>query len=71
MQLKNIILYWLTACEDLQRPEDCKKCFIYEECLTARQILYGRDVLKDKTYRLQKGRLIDKMSYKLDRYLNS
>lgn len=55
MELKDIILYWLTACEDLQREQGgCRNCYLEKECLMARYQLFGKDVLKDKKYKLSK-----------------
>jgi len=50
------ILYWLTACEDLERPNNrknkCDTCPRYESCIELRKRIFGeKDILKKKHYR--------------------
>ena len=53
MNRKDIIKYWLTACEDLQKPKECNECSIHDDCLKYRTKIFGRDVLMDKEYRVR------------------
>lgn len=55
----NLILYWITGCEDLQRPKKCQECIIYKECSELRYKLWERDVLKDTKYRMNLNRVLD------------
>jgi len=53
---KEQILYWLTGCEDLERPNNkkrkCDTCIRYENCTDLRKRIFGeKDPLKKKHYR--------------------
>ena len=49
---KQIILYWLTACWDMQREKNggCRKCRIKKQCKKARFAIWGHDILALKEF---------------------
>ncbi len=54
-QEKNVIAYWLTACEDMQVKDSeprCEECPIYNSCKELRMKIWGRDILEDKEYEM-------------------
>ena len=50
----DIIAYWITSCEDMERPSVCNAtCPVYELCEPLRKRIWGKDILKDTQYRMK------------------
>lgn len=55
----DLIKYWITSCEDMERPNVCDStCPVYSPCLRLRKKIWNRDILKDTEYRLERHDLV-------------